>query len=354
MEEETNAIKDLARIKELSRIRQKKFYDINKERITTQRREKYKQGQGEVKEEPKVEPVIPKHYKTLDDIVSKLSETNQSNYAKHLDVLFKILKTNNFIKSIQNAKKVINAINTATYTTGTAKEIFNYSTNSRKAFIQSLLVAITILNLEVPEKQVNMYKNYFDELKLESVQANEEKKENEQVMDFKDYLYLVEKTFGLLSKESIMSLLYHELTIRDDFQLLIVADEAECEDKTKQYIIVPELKTRQITVIINEYKTDKLYGQIKEKLSKKLSELIRKYIAKNDIQYGNYLFGKAKSNSDFVSKMNKKIGLSGGINLYRHMKASELGLTNADRVKLADRMKNSPLVNIKYIRKLLK
>jgi len=148
-----------------------------------------------------------------------------------------------------------------------------------------------------------------------------------------------------------MASLYNEVTVRDDFHLKLVSSlKGANKDLSEQYLIVP--KVGVLTVIINQYKTIKKYGQIKQSLSVPLSKLVRQYITENELEFGDYLFGHSVHNSDFVSKMNKVIGAPGSISEFRHMKSSEFNLSNEERVLLADKMKHSPMTNLKYIRTL--
>jgi hypothetical protein len=147
----------------------------------------------------------------------------------------------------------------------------------------------------------------------------------------------------------VLSSLYDEATLRDDFALKIV--ERTPKDTSENYIV--DLKTG-MTLIINTYKTQEAYGQIKVKLSKKLSKRIKAYMLKNNLQSGDYLFGDNKM-SDYVRYHNSKIGVEGGISNYRKMKISEelsKNLTDEERIELAQKMKHSPMVQLSYVRKL--
>ena len=106
-----------------------------------------------------------------------------------------------------------------------------------------------------------------------------------------------------------------------------------------------------LDVIINSYKTDKKYGQLTFHLSKALSKNILNYMKSNNLQLGDHLFGKSKTNTDFISKMNKKLNLKGGVNYFRKMTVSGLLKNHPDneqRIQLANNMANSPVAQMKY------
>ena len=140
---------------------------------------------------------------------------------------------------------------------------------------------------------------------------------------------------------------YTQITLRDDFILKIVPSIEETNEE-ENFIIVPI----PLTIIINNYKTSNKYGEIKVKLSTSLSNLIRDYMSKEKLGNNDYLFGN-KNLSNFVSNMNKKIGIKGGINEYRKMSVTDLinsKPTAQQRQKLAEIMKHAPLTQSKYLR----
>lgn len=390
----------LDKIKEQNKTRQKKFYALNAEKIRSTRRAKYKTMADAVKtlkglplvdpyqytpndddqfQEIEIAPVVTKkgrkvktvipaatalvpvtyprpfnpkeHYKTYQDIMSKLSPLTQAQYKTHIKILFKILGTTNYLKTLMIAKPNLDAINTARFG---KKDEKLYKTNSKKAFVQGMLITMTQLSLPVPDDQHKKYKQAFEVLRLQSIEENNLKAKTKPVILFAKYLEKVKEHYGDLSKQYVISKLYNEITVRDDFHLKLVKTLAENTDKLEQYLVVPTAVKQPLTIIINHYKTVKKYGVIQETLSESLSQLIRDYIKANKIGYGKYLFGKSVHNSTYVSKMNKEIGMPGAISEYRHMKASEIVYQSAEeRVLLAHKMKHSPFTNLNYVRQII-
>ena len=173
-------------------------------------------------------------------------------------------------------------------------------------------------------------------------------------MKFSTYLNKVKEAFGEKSKMYVLAKLYDELTLRDDYQLEIVSKISETKDDTKNYIVM--YPSKPLKIIINTYKTQDRYGVIKENLSKDLNKLVRDYVRENNLKKGDYLFGKDKLSS-FITANNKRIGLSGGVSEYRHMKISEEldKVPSLDaRKDLSERMRHSPLTQLKYVRKVFK
>ena len=295
-------MEELARIKELNRARQQRYYQANKEKVNAKRRELYKAGKkclGEDSpkttaiqiQEPTPEPVQIQTQEpaqiqtqepvednnTFEEVFSKLTEQHKKTGKSHLSTLFKLLNnTHTFSKDIQKASKVLKIIETAQYKK--EDKIYPYSVNAKKSFIQILLTAITDCKIKIADKQRQLYLNAFNVAKLNSVDENQNKKETETVIAFPELLKLVKKKFGINSKEDILIRLYYDYTLRDDFQLKIVETEKEAKDTSENYIVVPTSSRFQLKLIINNYKTEKRYGTINETINHTLGESIRNYI----------------------------------------------------------------------------
>jgi len=394
-----NAEEQLEKIKTQNRIRQANFYAKNKEVINQRRREIYKAGreklqpQEEEEEEEEERPSgttfgrpelvakqrsryrdVEEHVQTnfskkrvvtYQEAVKALNslEINQSTKAKYLQDLKRLMNltdcNDNIIKCFRDYEKIIDAVNTSK-----KQNDEPYSINTKKSLFQMVLYLIDKLHLPITKKIKNQYKKQFDISKIASSDENVEKQENTTIISFSDYLQKVGKEFGVNSKQFVLSCLYREITLRDDFILKIVASTSHTrlvpEGRTKNadsiddnYIVVP--KKDSLTIIINNYKTSDKYGQIKAKLSINLSKLIRNFIKVEKLKYDDYLFG-SKNLTQFVTKMNKKIGISGGINNYRKMSVSDLLRNNPspqERAELSASMAHSPIVQTRYLRKIV-
>jgi hypothetical protein len=208
------------------------------------------------------------------------------------------------------------------------------------------------LQLPITKTIKNQYIKQFDISKIASNDETAEKQANTTIISFNDYLEKIKAEFGVNSKEYALSSLYQQVTLRDDFILKIVQSTKDTNDRKENYIIVPN--RGNLIVIVNNYKTSEKYGEIKVKLSTTLSKLIGKFIKVEKLKINDYLFGN-KNLTQFVSKMNKKIGVSGSISLFRQMAVSDLLQKNPspeERVALSNSMAHSPIVQLKYLRKI--
>lgn len=362
---------NLAKKKEQNRLRQAKFYEKNKQTINEKRKQIYREciakmvDAGIPKEDLKVpdKPVFTHENKKIVDL-SKAKTLTYNEIVKHLDLLdlkegtlsnykqnikrfVEISGCDDVLKCFKRHSVIISDIKSSKKQNGEP-----YSNNTLKGVYQMILFLIDRFNLKINKKP---YLREFDYAKQQSIDDNNNKAETKPIMKFSDYLVRVKETFGEKSKMYVVSKLYDDVTLRDDFQLLMVGKISDAKDESKNYIVM--YPSKPLKLIINTYKTQSLYGVIKENISKNVSKIIRDYAKENKLKSGDYLFGKEKL-TGFITTNNKKMGLSGGVSEYRHMKISEEldrpSITLQERLDLSEKMRHSPITQLKYIRKVFK
>lgn len=380
----------LDHIKALNKARSRKYYLENKDEIAKRRKakragsknaivkveqveEKKEEQVEEKKEEPvpvpkrirkkptinKVNPLMEKKEEpqvSFDQAIEMIDKSierpgSKKVYINNLKTLRDILKCEDFSNCLNDSKKVIQTIETAQKK---KNPIGPYSLNTKKAIFQTILRVITILKLNLPKASVEEYTKHFKVYDVKSRDDQKEKSKEDNYIQFEEYLPKVNEKFGEDSKEYIIANLYKEAGLRDNLKELEIMKDIPPESYNKNAIVVPSSKKQVLTIVLNEYKTDKKYGRGLFKVSKKLSDLIRSYITKNQLTYNQLLFGK-KSLSKFITEFNKKIGLNISINGLRQMRINpRLDGTAEERVQLADEMKHSPSTSQVYKRKLKK
>jgi hypothetical protein len=134
----------------------------------------------------------------------------------------------------------------------------------------------------------------------------------------------------------------------------------EASDFATNYIVTGgklSSKSRHYTIILNDFKTNNIYQPLVHQVSSELSNDMKKYMDEKGLQEGMYLFGDKKL-TKYVSENNARMGIKGGINLYRHMKISQVlskaGLTTEERILKAASMGHSPATQELYNRKKTK
>jgi hypothetical protein len=260
-----------------------------------------------------------------------------------------ILDCDNLNICFKKSKDIIKTIETA----NTKKDpLKTYSTNSKRAFYQTILKLKDIIPLKLTDKATKEYISMFEEHGTASHLDTQNKIENDVIMTFNDYLTKVKDHYGEISKEYLISSLYHLSGFRDDLILKIV-DEPTQTDKTMNYIIIPQNKNKNLFIELNSYKTGDKYGYQIIKINKQLSGQIRKYMNESQLNYNDFLFGN-KSLSSFIKKFNNKMSLNITINKLRQMRVSDI-LNNKptikERVKLSHEMNHKPTTSEKYQRK---
>ena len=353
-------IEQLNKIKEQNRNRQKAYYERHKEMLNAKRRAIYAKG---VQEKPQPEPVKQAHVGEFKTDFSKtrkityeqainglnsldITTTTRHTYKQDLKRLMKISDCNDdLIKCFRDHDKIIDIIENLTKLNGEP-----YAINTKKNLYQMILYLIDNLHLPITTTIKHNYKDVFENYKIKSFDVNKEKVTQAPIYTFKQYLEKVKTEFGADSKMFVLSSLYFEVTARDDFILEIVSAIKEANDDNTNYMVVT--KKGDLTLILNAYKTSNKYGQIKVKLSSALSKMIRRYMERENLTYGDYLFGD-KNLSSFVSKNNKKLNINDGTNYYRHMSTTDLLKTEPNentRRELAERMGHSPITQLQYLR----
>jgi len=346
----------------LGRNRSKKFYDANKDAINLKRREIYQHGKTASTES--VESVKPKptfttagkptldfsKTKTLSiaDAIQYLTQVvpdaggSLEKYKQDVKRLGKMTDNDDVIAILKN-KKTIDIIKNAKQANGKP-----YANNTIKGVLQVCLVLIERFQLKIDKSK---YLNEFKISKIQSADDNVSKAEEEPIYSFTAYLKMVKDKFGIGSKMDVLSELYNVLPVRDDFQLKIVHSLKETENKAFNYIVFDRTKVARI--VIHNYKTSKLNGTIDEKMTAKMTKMLLGFATTNGLVAGDFLFGD-KPLTGFVSSANKKMGVAGGVSEYRHMKISEelsSVKSPAERLKLSELMKHSPVTQLKYVRK---
>lgn len=357
----------LNKIQEQNKARAKRYYEAHKAEVAERRktqREECKEAMAMMKQEEKKEEKQPAPQLAMikqrkdnflkNDVLKEIGELNWGKTdVNNVKQLIDILDIEDFYKSLKAYKRVYYKIETATLKHDSSKL---YGVNSKKSMYQTILKLNDKLEMKLPKNAVQFYKDKHEEMKLDSSELTKQKVEEEKVEDFKSYLDKVKEHFGEVSKEYIIASLYHLSGFRDNLQLVLIEKETkETKKKTDvNYLVIPVDGKSNLHIILNRYKTDKLYETDDIVVPKKLSKLIRRYCIDNKIGYDEYLFGD-KSLVKFIKKFNKELGYDITINKLRQMRVSSKltdATTSKEKVKLAKEMKHKPMTSEKYKRKV--
>jgi len=304
-----------------------------------------------------------------------VKKASRIGYRTDIKRIYSIMAPLTFAEMLKNPEATIKKIKEATYR-GKA-----YAPNSLKQTFQQIVIlmekkrfpTMERINLNAKQKKTALKKfgMAFNEYKDISLKETIEKRKVEIVPTFQSYLKNCKAKYGENSKEYLISYLYSQFTIRDNYKNMKVYSTEKKEanldsnnDGVHNFLFYKK-RGNHLTFIINDYKTaahyEKLKFVIKDTLLKKL---LLQWIANQKISLtGGLLFGKA-SLSTYVSALHKKLGYSyvdvkdptqtvsvGGINFYRHMRVTNetnKNMTFKQRSELAEAMGHSILTQGKY------
>lgn len=318
--------------------------------VELQKQQDKEEAQHEEAHEPevktksvKVSEVEDDNSETYDKIVKQLktvkydSQSTLKKYIENFKTIVKLVGINTyskFIKFIVNEpNKVISILETATH--GKGKKA--YSLNSIRDYINLIAFYIDKLKIPIDSEDKETYTDMAAILVAQSHRQTEKNKDKE-VPPINEYVENVAKQYGKNSMNHLIVLLLVATYGRDDLNLNVVKSIPQAnKDFSLNYLVLEDDK---ITVIINEFKTSKKYGQKKIVLDDALEQQVRNYIDKKHIEYGELLFPNLRL-SQAISAINKKLGYKGdgAINLIRKMVTSDkyldANITPYEELKIA-------------------
>jgi len=384
--------------KRMNRERQRRFYAANKDRIKEQKikdradlkafREGNKpaspspptpatapvvqrQVQPEVVANNRLKIKVKKVIFSENVVIQKLkeypmdSEATRDQYIKTTKKLFRITGCPDLGNCLKNFEKIKNEIETAKQVRDPTEV---YGLNSKKTDYEIIVWLIDHFEIKIPLETKQKYKEIFAIYKVKSVELQKKKQANEETVGkgsmppVNTITNKVEKKYGEDSKQFLIVLFYKNAPMRDDFGSLIVVQSLRKNDNTNQnYVVVPRQENQKCTLVIQKYKTDKLYGILKFQLDQKTSTLLRNYIKKKKVEYDSRLFPEYKNGkmSSYISNFMKSCGFvgDGGVNFLRHAIFSEdvngRNLSAEEIVRLSHRAGHSVVAHYGYVRKVV-
>lgn len=337
------------------KLRAKRFYDKNKAVLLEKRKviRRNRKEDAVVEKVIAIEPVFDLELVTsnLDTLCD--NEITRKTHQQRIKTFFFITEIDN-LHQANESEKIISSMKIATF----GKKMKRYRTNSLKNLMESFLFCLDKMNINLGSNSRIKLQDYYNSLKIVSNdELNTSKISNlNSVMNFDTYMEKIKTKFGIESKQFLLISLYNVCTARDDFDLYIVSTQEETGmDTTKNYLVI---KDNEYFLCIQAYKTSNKKDKIFIQLESPLVKLIDDYMKLHKIEIGGRLFPtKNGSNSTFITKMSKDIGINrGGISYLRHSKIStELGKMDMDplaRVELAKKCFHNIMTQYSYLRYL--
>jgi hypothetical protein len=321
----------LANLRKKNAERQKRYYDKNTAKVLLDRKIKraIKSGktvvatQQEAQEEEQEQPITPptpiKEKQTTQSKlkITKVTFETLTNALKDKITTPATLKTYmgslnrlkniipdcpNVVECLNQHKKIITAMNTATKSNGE-----KYSTNSIKADYQFILYLIDHVKLSLKKPATDAYRKEFDVYNNQSILKQQQKNNEEVLMPLAQFLALVEKYYTPKDWFYIFVKLYTYFPSRDNFALHYITNKNMAKDNTKNYIVIPRSSNGNIVVIFNNYKTAKIHGKYEKTLPDKTLQTQIKNFVKSNVKEGELLFGSsAKLSAKIANEIRKK------------------------------------------------
>jgi len=253
-----------------------------------------------------------------------------------------------------------------------AKRHLVYADATVKMMIIAIVAIIKQFRADITTETRQKWTVYLQQYNKKASCLTELKQQTEAVMDFDDFLQMIQDLYGVTSKEYMIAIFYSPLmpqTFRDNLQFVLIQTVVPSEMKRDtNYIVINNLEKRadqgtKATVYLNDYKTIRKYGEDIIHLPPALVDLVLNYVREHNIGYNQYLFGKAKL-SLFISNMTDPNPPENNclhrvtINTLRQMRISKIcagkPMTVDDWATLASESKHDVSMTQAYIRKIVK
>lgn len=371
---------------EMNRKRVKKHYDKHKDELVEKQREKRAAERAQTnlavsqlaivphdpqkeEEESKEDFGVVKTFENVNDYTQDqliqllrdkgLEKGSFNTYRSAANRIFKITGCKSLIECFQNVDKMMDDIDNSTNDNGIA-----YSINTIKATYQGVLYLIDNFLLvdgkkneflsDVHKKVNKRFKRYKD---LSEKESNKKKTSTEYaVPSFVDYVDACREKYGTESKQYLVAVLYSVIPVRDNFKNMKIIKSLAENNGVDNFLVA----TRSTyTFVINDFKTKKggdiepIEKELQDELPKEIEliELLKEWIKIKKLKYGSLLFGKSPL-SPFVSKMNRELGFSTGVDLFRHITVSDIpdDAPIEERERIAESMQHSLQTQAVYAR----
>lgn len=283
-----------------------------------------------------------------------INKNTRDKQAGALKAMFRVTGIHNIGSTLTTFNSIKNGVESGLQLNGTP-----YAIGTKVLQVSVVLYLIDKMEIPMTDVVMKKYTDLYQELKIQEQDISRAKKTDptQAVVPYTTYMELIEKQFGKDSKQFLIASMYNEVIARDNFgSLVIIPNLKSAVIKSQNYLIMPSNIESPMRIILQKYKTVGNSGGITFTLTQHLSNLLRYYILNHKLT--DKLFPEVKNGllSAFVSSMNNKIKVEGGINYIRHSKVSEFLATNPtpeQRRIFSERTFHSPDTQLDYNRILI-
>ena len=312
--------------KQQDRERQQRFYNANKERVNANRKIKRDSIQ-----KPNIDDSI-QNITTVqvnvfgeNNIINMINSLPMNEYTRkrkiaNVKLIFTAYPSSDLKHSVNNFDEM-------KYRIENLKTVRNpeltYSHDTLKNVIQTILWCIVNIKIPVNSDTIKQYEGLVNIMKMKAshCKIQQQNDEDHRVIKYSVYLDKIRNAFGEKSKQYLIASIYNVITMRDDLASVNIVGSMNEINDINNYIVIP--KTGNSVFVLQAYKTQNKYGKQITILPEPLTSLIREYIIPNKLTDRLFPTNYDNGLTQYIHKMNEKIGVNGSINEIRRMKITD-------------------------------
>lgn len=312
--------------KQQDRERQQRFYNANKERVNANRK---------IKRDSIEKPIIEDSIQNTttvqgnlfdeNNIINTINSLPMNEYTRkrkiaNVKLIFTAYPSNDLRQSLNNFDEM-------KYKIENLKTVRNpeltYIYETLKNVIQTILWCIVNLKIPVNNDVIKKYEGLVDILKMKSLHSKTQQQNDDKhsVLKYSVYLDKIRNTFGEKSKQYLIASIYNAITMRDDLASVNIVGAMNEINDINNYIVIPNIGN--IVFVLQAYKTQNKYGRQIIELPTSLTTLIREYVITKKLTTRLFPTNYENGLTQYIHKMNEKIGVNGSINEIRRMKITD-------------------------------
>ena len=302
-----------------------------------------------------------KKWHTMEQVMTEMdkleypSDVTKEKRKSNVRTVFKITGCKHFEPCVKQFKSMEKSLTTTIQNNGNP-----YSNNAVRDYViglNTVIKGVKVIRDQISDEVVAFYDQFIKDCKGTST-VNTMKNQNKETWQLIEFEWVLNKTFAEDSKERLIAELFLFCGCRENISKLNIIPSITMADKDKtiNYVVVPKTKGN-VTIIIQDHKTQKHFPRLEKTLPLKLSKMIRDWISANNLENGRYLCYNSNMSNFISEKILAPMGISGlgSVNFFRHMRVSNQDLDNATPQEIqlwADEMAHSVDQHYKYKRKL--
>lgn len=300
----------LKRKKEEDARRSREYYERKKTEIAERRKEarckckELKQKEIEANKPRLTRAAATAQYTTKDEVIKAFKEdkeyfknedTRKTNI-QQIPLIFRAIDDEPLLDWIKKPQELINRILDLKQT-AKKKEGQPYALSGFSKIIGAVLIAIKILNIPFTPEQDKIIFNSYRTAKLNydlfQFKTEHPILNRETAVPLFSYFIQKGELKGKTSLHYLMAMLYNEAPLRNNYSNMILIKSKEDIQPKNNYMILPE-GGGNASIYIQKHKTIRTSGIIETELSSNLTDIIKSYKNKNNINYGDKLFNELK------------------------------------------------------------